>query len=80
MKKMMVATTMLLALGSGALFTYVNTMPGVKRVECEHMVEYKQTKYCVDGMGIKNSADFERIDKLGETKVENTKQIRWVEK
>lgn len=80
MKKLLIALAMLLATGSGAFFTYVSTAPSVNRIECQQMVEYKGNTYCIDGMGIKSSADFDRIDKLGETKVENTKHIRWVEK
>lgn len=80
MRKIVLSLAMLLSLGAGAFFTYFHMDKGVHRIECEQQVEYKGTAYCVDGMGIKSQADFERIDKLGETKVENTNQIRWVEK
>lgn len=52
---------------------------GVKRTVCQQQVSYEGKTYCVDGMGIKNNADFERIDKLGETKIKDPNKIEWVE-
>lgn len=80
MRKVLVSITMLLAATLGALFMYLQLdVSGVKKTTCEQSVSYEGNIYCIDGMGIKSSTDFERIDKLGKTKVKHHKQIEWVE-
>lgn len=80
MRKVFKTTTLLLAVVLGAMFMYVHLSDGgVKKITCERLVTYEGSIYCVDGMGIKSDADFERIDKLGKTKVKNHKNIEWVE-